>query len=155
ENIEKLLQCNHAQKQQLQQQQDHLQKNLQLITNTLAVYEQQYQQHVTQQPLLEQAALAQALLELTTAKQQLDEQSTALKLKKLQDEQQQQQSTHYIAQIEKAKAEHHRWNKISSLIGDAKGATFKKLAQQFHLQMLVELANQQLVALTPRYELRC
>lgn len=155
ENIEKLLQCNHAQKQQLQQQQDHLQKNLQLITNTLAVYEQQYQQHVTQQPLLEQAALAQALLELTTAKQQLDEQCTALKLKKLQDEQQQQQSTHYIAQLEKAKAEHHRWNKISSLIGDAKGATFKKLAQQFHLQMLVELANQQLVALTPRYELRC
>ncbi|RYZ94700.1 MAG: ATP-dependent dsDNA exonuclease, partial [Moraxellaceae bacterium] len=66
-----------------------------------------------------------------------------------------QQSVQHIAQLEKAKAEHHRWNKISSLIGDAKGATFKKLAQQFHLQMLVDLANQQLVALTPRYELRC
>lgn len=154
-DIEKLLQCDLAQKQHLQQQQHDLQQKLQLISNTLAVYEQQYQQHMAQQPLLDQAALAQVLLELTTVKQQLDEQCTALKLKKLQDEQQQQQSMQYIAQLEKAKTEHHRWNKISSLIGDAKGATFKKLAQQFHLQMLVDLANQQLVALTPRYELRC
>lgn len=154
-DIEKLLQCDLAQKQQLQQQQHELQQKLQLILNTLTVYEQQYQQHASLQPALDQAALANRLLEISTAKDQLDEQCTVLKLKKMQDDLQQQQSVQHIAQLEKAKAEHHRWNKISSLIGDAKGATFKKLAQQFHLQMLVDLANQQLVALTPRYELRC
>ena len=73
----------------------------------------------------------------------------------MQDDQQQQQAVHYQTELNKARAEHHRWDKISSLIGDAKGATFKKLAQQFHLHMLVELANQQLAALTPRYSLRC
>ncbi len=154
-DIEQLLQCDYVHKQQLQQQQQNLQQNLQQALNTLGVYEQQRQQHHASQPELTQAELQHSLLELAQTAQQLDEQCTALKVKKMQDEQQQLQATQYMTQLEKAKAEYHRWDKISSLIGDAKGATFKKLAQQFHLQMLVELANQQLAALTPRYQLRC
>ena len=154
-DIEKLLQCDHAYKKQLQDQQQDLQQKLQQATNTLSVYEQQNQQHLINKPALELEALSNRLNELNEAAKHIDEECTALKVKKLQDEQQQAQAMQFVAQLEKAKLEHHRWDKISSLIGDSKGATFKKLAQQFHLQMLVELANQQLEALTPRYELRC
>ncbi|RYY78712.1 MAG: hypothetical protein EOO69_09475 [Moraxellaceae bacterium] len=153
--IEKLLHCDYLHKQQLQQQCQRLQQQLQQVQNTLSVYDQQWQQHLSNQPLHSLSDLQHHTLESIQTLQQLDAQYTALKLKKLQDEQQQQQAVQYQAELTKAKAEHHRWDKISSLIGDAKGATFKKLAQQFHLHMLVELANQQLAALTPRYSLRC
>ena len=154
-DIEKLLQCDYAYKKQLQDQQQDLQKKLQQAANTLSVYEKQNQQHQLNKPSLELEVLSSNLIELVQVTKQVDEECTALKVKKLQDEQQQSHATQFLAQLEKAKLEHHRWDKISSLIGDSKGATFKKLAQQFHLQMLVELANQQLEALTPRYELRC
>ena len=155
DTLEQLIQIDHVQKKQLAHEQQQLQQTQQQAKNTLDIYNKQYHQHLLSKPELDQIALQDAVLAQNQRIDQLDEQCTALKLKKMQDEQQQQQSTQYIAQLEKAKAEHHRWNKISSLIGDAKGATFKKLAQQFHLQMLVDLANQQLTALTPRYELRC
>lgn len=153
--IEKLLYCDYLHKQQLQQQCQRLQQQLQQAQNTLSVYDKQWQQHLSNQPSLSWSDLQQHTLESIQTLQQLDGQCTAFKLQKLQDEQQQQQAVQYQAELTKARAEHHRWDKISSLIGDAKGATFKKLAQQFHLHMLVELANQQLAALTPRYSLRC
>lgn len=154
-DIDKLLQYNYLQKQQLQEQSQRLQQQVQQAENTLSIYDQQWQQHLSNQPMLSLPELQRHMLEIIQTLQQLDEQCTALKLQKMQDEQQQRQAVQYQAELNKAKAEHHRWDKISSLIGDAKGATFKKLAQQFHLQMLVELANQQLAALTPRYSLRC
>lgn len=153
--IEKLLHCDYLHKQQLQAQCQQLQQQCQQAENTLSVYQHQWQQHLHNQPLLNLQDLQNHLPDTLQTLQQLDEQCSALKLKKMQDAQQQQQAVQYQAELSKARAEHHRWDKISSLIGDAKGATFKKLAQQFHLQMLVELANQQLAALTPRYSLRC
>lgn len=153
--IEKLLHCDYVHKQQLQEKCQRLQQQRQQAENTLSVYQQQWQQHLTSQPALNLQDLQTRMLDLIQTLQQLDEQYTAFKLKKMQDDQQQQQAVHYQAELNKARAEHHRWDKISSLIGDAKGTTFKKLAQQFHLHMLVELANQQLAALTPRYSLRC
>ncbi|XID75453.1 AAA family ATPase [Alkanindiges sp. WGS2144] len=155
QHISSLLAVDFEQKRQLQTHLQQLQQQQQQAQNTLSVYEQQWQQHLNHQPEHDLPELQQQLPELKLLLNQLDEQCTALKLKKMQDEQQQKQTAHDLAELEKAKAEHHRWDKISSLIGDAKGATFKKLAQQFHLQMLVELANQQLSNLTLRYSLRC
>ncbi|MDB0160120.1 hypothetical protein, partial [Escherichia coli] len=50
--------------------------------------------------------------------------------------------------------EEYRWSKISGLIGDAKGKDFRDYAQQYHLDILVEHANQQLAMLSQRYTLK-
>jgi exonuclease SbcC len=154
-HIIELLTIDYAHKQQLQAEFQRLQQHLHQAENSLNIYQNQLSQHAVNQPATRSELLQQSLQDTRQQLKQLDEQCTHLKLKKLQDEQQQQQAVQYQVALNKAKAEHHRWSKISSLIGDAKGVTFKKLAQQFHLQMLVELANQQLSALTPRYALRC
>lgn len=152
---EHLLTIDSLQKQQLQLQRQQLQQSVQHAEHALSIYKRQLQQHLQLQPATALAELEQQLVQIQDTLTQLDDTCTALKVQKLQDEQQQTQAQHYAIELQKAKAEHHRWDKISSLIGDAKGARFKNLAQQFHLHMLVEMANQQLRALTPRYELRC
>lgn len=60
----------------------------------------------------------------------------------------------FAAQIQLIQQQEHRWHKISSLIGDAKGKEFRDLAQQYNLDILLEYANQQLTQLSQRYTLK-
>lgn len=59
----------------------------------------------------------------------------------------------YQHQIEQVKAEEYRWGRIYDLIGHKEGTKFQKIAQEHHLDILVEYANQQLQPLVPRYQL--
>ncbi|WXL24841.1 AAA family ATPase [Ectopseudomonas mendocina] len=59
-----------------------------------------------------------------------------------------------FAAIEQKQADYDIWQKLNSLIGSADGAKFRKFAQGLTLDHLVYLANQQLVRLHGRYQLR-
>ncbi|MBV2131590.1 AAA family ATPase [Pseudomonas sp. MAP12] len=70
------------------------------------------------------------------------------------DDQRRQQSRELLARIAAAQAEHLRWGRISALIGSADGATFRKIAQGYNLDLLVQHANVQLRQLAKRYRLQ-
>jgi exonuclease SbcC len=56
--------------------------------------------------------------------------------------------------IERQRAEYHRWKTLSSMIGSATGAEFNTFAQGLTLAHLVQLANRHLRRLNPRYQVR-
>lgn len=60
----------------------------------------------------------------------------------------------FADEIQQIQSEEHRWNKISSLMGDSTGKKFRDLAQQYNLDILIEYANQQLALLSQRYTLK-
>lgn len=152
--IQRLQQLTHVDKSGLQNQQRQLETALQKAQTALNLLLSQQSEHRNTQPELERESLhAQHLhiqQQLQQTKDELQQLSVTLQL----DDHIQQQAQRYLQELEKAKAEHHRWDKIASLIGSADGSKFKRIAQQYHLQMLVTLANQHLVQLTPRYEIR-
>nr|WP_298412878.1 AAA family ATPase [uncultured Halomonas sp.] len=57
------------------------------------------------------------------------------------------------AERETARAEQRRWGQISELIGAADGKTFRRIAQAWNLERLLEEANAHLTGLTRRYRL--
>lgn len=152
--IQQLLQLGYADKHRLQEQQRQLENMLEQARATLAVVtsqqavHQQAQPESTREQLHEQQQQAQQVL------QQLKEQASQLGLQLELDNHIRQQAQRHAVELEKARAEHYRWDKIASLIGSADGTKFKRIAQHYHLQILVTLANRQLVRLTPRYEIR-
>ncbi|HEX8531872.1 MAG TPA: AAA family ATPase [Cytophagales bacterium] len=56
--------------------------------------------------------------------------------------------------IERQRAEYHRWKTLSNMIGSATGAEFNTFAQGLTLAHLVQLANRHLRRLNPRYQVR-
>ncbi|MBU2012103.1 MAG: exonuclease SbcC, partial [Gammaproteobacteria bacterium] len=59
-----------------------------------------------------------------------------------------------LAQIDAARAEHQRWGRIAALIGSSDGGAFRKIAQAYNLDLLVQHANVQLRQLARRYRLK-
>lgn len=57
------------------------------------------------------------------------------------------------AELESARAEHVRWGRISELIGSADGKVFRRIAQAYNLEQLLEHANAHLSNLSRRYRL--
>ncbi|WFM70409.1 AAA family ATPase [Halomonas sp. CKK8] len=57
------------------------------------------------------------------------------------------------AELEAAQAEFRRWGQISELIGSADGKAFRRIAQAYNLEQLLEHANAHLSGLTRRYRL--
>lgn len=57
------------------------------------------------------------------------------------------------AELEAARAEYRRWGRISELIGSADGKTFRRIAQAYNLEQLLEHANVHLAGLSRRYRL--
>ncbi|MDN3519912.1 AAA family ATPase [Halomonas ramblicola] len=57
------------------------------------------------------------------------------------------------AELEAARAEYRRWGRISELIGAADGKTFRRIAQAYNLEQLLEHANVHLAGLSRRYRL--
>ncbi|QJQ98383.1 AAA family ATPase [Halomonas sp. PGE1] len=56
-------------------------------------------------------------------------------------------------ELEAARAEYRRWGRISELIGSADGKVFRRIAQAYNLEQLLEHANAHLAGLTRRYRL--
>ncbi|MCE8032673.1 chromosome segregation protein SMC [Billgrantia tianxiuensis] len=57
------------------------------------------------------------------------------------------------AELEAARVEQVRWGRISELIGSADGKTFRRIAQAYNLEQLLEHANLHLANLSRRYRL--
>ncbi|WP_404296410.1 AAA family ATPase [Halomonas sp.] len=57
------------------------------------------------------------------------------------------------AELEAARTEHRRWGQISELIGSADGKVFRRIAQAYNLELLLEHANVHLAGLSRRYRL--
>lgn len=58
------------------------------------------------------------------------------------------------AELDAARAEQQRWGRISALIGSADGKAFRRIAQAYNLELLLDHANAHLGNLAPRYRLR-
>ncbi|MBB3143113.1 AAA family ATPase [Halomonas organivorans] len=86
---------------------------------------------------------------LNAAQQQRDEAVHALR----DDDRRRQRQQDAQAELAAARAEHRRWGRISELIGSADGKAFRRIAQAYNLEQLLEHANAHLGGLSRRYRL--
>ena len=87
--------------------------------------------------------------QLDAAQQQRDEATHALR----DDDRKRQRQQQGQAERENARAEYRRWGQISELIGSADGKLFRRIAQAYNLEQLLEHANLHLAGLSRRYRL--
>lgn len=153
EHIQHCLNIDLQQHQQIRQQ---LQAQHQVVENAKTAWdilEEQYQYHLKSKPELsfEEVELRLSSLAQEKAEQENACNEVATKLRIHANNQSTLQR--YQHQIEQVKAEEYRWGRIYDLIGHKEGTKFQKIAQEHHLDILVEYANQQLQPLAPRYQL--
>ncbi|MBB3230873.1 AAA family ATPase [Halomonas stenophila] len=86
---------------------------------------------------------------LETAQQRRDEAVHALR----DDDRRRERQRDAQAELEAARAEYCRWGRISELIGSADGKAFRRIAQAYNLEQLLEHANAHLAGLSRRYRL--
>src|SRR5690606_25850965 len=136
-------------RQQLQAQHQAL-ENAKIAWQTL---EDQYQKHLQQQPELGFEEVESRLNSLAQekAEQQNSFNETDAKLRMNATKQNAYDKEQH--KIEQVKAEEYRWGRIYDLIGHKEGTKFQNIAQEHHLDILLEYANQQLQPLAPRYQL--
>lgn len=100
------------------------------------------------------AVLEQALSEQQQRCDQAEQHSVEVRAALVEDDRRRTQSRELLERIAAAQAEHLRWGRISALVGSADGATFRKIAQGYNLDLLVQHANLQLRQLAKRYRLQ-
>ncbi|ENX42778.1 AAA family ATPase [Acinetobacter sp. NIPH 2100] len=149
-----LLKISSEQEQQIRLSLQNAERLRNEAASALKTVQEQLHAHQQQQPKIEHGQLTENIrLNLESLQQQLEQRDQhKLKLEvHQQNVAKQKQFTEQILQIQQ---QEHRWNKISSLIGDSKGKDFRDLAQQYNLDILLEYANQQLAMLSQRYTLK-
>ena len=149
-----LLVISTSEEQQLRIVLQQAERQLNEAHSALKTIQEQLAEHLQSQPeiALEQlkTQLQDTLSQLQSTGEQRDQYKVKLELHQQNLAKQQQ----YADQIQLIQQQEHRWSKISSLIGDAKGKEFRDLAQQYNLDILLEYANQQLAMLSQRYTLK-
>ncbi|WP_444815200.1 AAA family ATPase [Stutzerimonas frequens] len=86
--------------------------------------------------------------------EQADQRCAETRAQLLDDDKRRHQSHALLAQIDEARAEMQRWGRIAALIGSSDGGAFRKIAQAYNLDLLVQHANVQLRQLARRYRLK-
>ncbi|MBE2172914.1 AAA family ATPase [Acinetobacter oleivorans] len=149
-----LMQINSAQEQDIRNRLNHAERLLSEASSALKTMQEQLSEHLQTQPDIEHEKLVTLIQDnIAELKAQLEVRDR-LKLKLEVHQQNLAKQQQYAEQIQNIQQEEHRWSKISGLIGDAKGKEFRDYAQQYHLDILVEHANQQLAMLSQRYTLK-
>lgn len=149
-----LMQINSAQEQDIRNRLNHAERLLSEASSALKTMQEQLSEHLQTQPDIEHEKLMSLIQDnIAELKVQLEVRDR-LKLKLEVHQQNLAKQQQYAEQIQNIQQEEHRWSKISGLIGDAKGKEFRDYAQQYHLDILVEHANQQLAMLSQRYTLK-
>ncbi|MFC0266440.1 AAA family ATPase [Kushneria aurantia] len=87
--------------------------------------------------------------QLETARQARDEANHALR----EDERRRERASELQQTLERSREELTRWGRISGLIGSADGRVFRRIAQAWNLDRLIEFANLHLERLARRYRL--
>lgn len=149
-----LIQINSTQEQDIRNRLNHAERLLSEASSALKTMQEQLSEHLQTQPDIEYEKLVSLIQDnIAELKAQLEVRDR-LKLKLEVHQQNLAKQQQYAEQIQNIQQEEHRWSKISGLIGDAKGKEFRDYAQQYHLDILVEHANQQLAMLSQRYTLK-
>ncbi|KJH65301.1 AAA family ATPase [Acinetobacter calcoaceticus] len=149
-----LIQINSAQEQDIRNRLNQAERLLSEASSALKTMQEQLTDHLQTQPDIEFEKLLNLIQDnIAELKAQLEIRDQ-LKLKLELHQQNLAKQQQYAQQIQNIQQEEHRWSKISGLIGDAKGKEFRDYAQQYHLDILVEHANQQLAMLSQRYTLK-
>ncbi|MDP7776729.1 AAA family ATPase [Acinetobacter nosocomialis] len=149
-----LIQVNSAQEQDIRNRLNHAERLLSEASSALKTMQEQLSEHLQTQPDIEYEKLVILIQDnIAKLKAQLEARD-GLKLKLELHQQNLAKQQKYAEQIQNIQQEEHRWSRISGLIGDAKGKEFRDYAQQYHLDILVEHANQQLAMLSQRYTLK-
>lgn len=149
-----LMQINSTQEQDIRNRLNHAERLLSEASSALKTMQEQLSEHLQTQPDIEYEKLMSLIQDnIAELKAQLEVRDR-LKLKLEVHQQNLAKQQQYAEQIQNIQQEEHRWSKISGLIGDAKGKEFRDYAQQYHLDILVEHANQQLAMLSQRYTLK-
>lgn len=149
-----LIQINSAQEQDIRNRLNQAERLLSESSSALKTMQEQLTDHLQTQPNIEYEKLVTLIQDnIAELKAQLEIRDQ-LKLKLELHQQNLAKQQQYAEQIQNIQQEEHRWSKISGLIGDAKGKEFRDYAQQYHLDILVEHANQQLAMLSQRYTLK-
>lgn len=154
DQLSELLAISSPQEQQIRSAIQQADRALSEANSALKTIQEQLNTHLQSEPNIQ----LEQLTELINANQEILQQTTdQLDQLKLQLEVHQQnlaKQKKFADQIQLIQQQEHRWNKISSLIGDSKGKEFRDLAQQYNLDILLEYANQQLAMLSQRYTLK-
>lgn len=149
-----LIQINSAQEQDIRNRLNHAERLLSESSSALKTMQEQLTDHLQTQPDIEFEKLLNLIQDnIAELKAQLEIRDQ-LKLKLEIHQQNITKQQRYADQIQYIQQEEHRWSKISSLMGDREGKKFRDYAQQYHLDILVEHANQQLAMLSQRYTLK-
>lgn len=152
--LSQLLAISSTQEQQIRLTLQNAERVLSEAAYALKTAQQQLNEHQQQQPEIKQEQLSE-LIQLKQDKlQQQLEQRDQYKVQLELHQQNLAKQKQFAEQIQQIQQQEHRWNKISSLIGDSKGKDFRDLAQQYNLDILLEYANQQLAMLSQRYTLK-
>ncbi|UFH50672.1 AAA family ATPase [Pseudomonas sp. KNUC1026] len=102
----------------------------------------------------EREALQAQLAELTERCETLEREHGELRARQLDDQRRQQEQQQLLARMEAAQAVALRAGRLSALIGSAEGDRFRRIAQAYNLDRLVQHANVQLRQLVRRYRLK-
>ncbi len=154
QQLSQLLAISSTQEQQIRLTLQNADRVLSEAAYALKTAQQLSNEHQQQQPEIQHEQLIE-LIQLNQEKlQQQLEQRDQYKVQLELHQQNLTKQKQFADQIQQIQQQEHRWNKISSLIGDSKGKDFRDLAQQYNLDILLEYANQQLAMLSQRYTLK-
>ncbi|WHP05413.1 AAA family ATPase [Acinetobacter corruptisaponis] len=154
QQLSQLLVISSTQEQQIRLTLQNADRVLNEAAYALKTAQQLFNEHQQQQPEIQHEQLTE-MIQLNQDKlQQQLEQRDQYKVQLELHQQNLAKQKQFADQIQQVQQQEHRWNKISSLIGDSKGKDFRDLAQQYNLDILLEYANQQLAMLSQRYTLK-
>ncbi|RZG87421.1 AAA family ATPase [Acinetobacter venetianus] len=142
------------QEQQLRNAIQQADRTLSEANSALKTIQEQLNTHLQLEPNIQVEQLASLMNTNQEVLQQTTDQRDQLKLQLELHQRSIEKQKQFAEQIQQVQQQEHRWNKISSLIGDSKGKEFRDLAQQYNLDILLEYANQQLAMLSQRYTLK-
>ncbi|ENW08778.1 SbcC/MukB-like Walker B domain-containing protein [Acinetobacter beijerinckii] len=154
DQLSELLAISSTQEQQIRNAIQHADRAISEANSALKTIQEQLNTLLQSEPNIQVEQLSELMRANQETLQQTTDQRDQLKLQLEVHQQNLAKQKQFTDQIQQIQQQEHRWNKISSLIGDAKGKDFRDLAQQYNLDILLEYANQQLAMLSQRYTLK-
>ena len=144
----------HDERDQLQIQKRELEQ-LSTRVQTLRTTAETRRTELLKEPKTDQdaEALQRALDDLAAALKTLSEQQGGLRATLQSDDKLRIEKQALYQQIDTQRTQYDLWQRLSSLIGSADGAKYRKFAQGLTLDHLIYLANRQLMQLHGRYQL--
>lgn len=146
----------------IKQNQEKELSQLHQISASLQNFSQPFQEHFTNWAL-EQFSLQSDEISTWVKKQyqhlsqqQREEQNLhgSLEEKLASDDRSSKQKSSLQQEIEQQLKKHEVWENLYQLLGVNQGAHFRAIAQQYSLEVLLEIANQKIRQMTPRYSLK-